>query len=131
MNPMNVATFVNEWEGRVVEGRFPLLERLAGTDYRAAYLTALKGMQEAVIHLLHLEDAEAEAALAQWEFAQSLHHPFLEKILAMGRSSIDGEEVVYVVSNRFSTSLAKTIEKGVLTSTTAKDVFEPVVDALN
>ena len=130
MNPMGMASFVNSWEGRVVEGRFPLLERLDGTDHRASYLTALKGMQEAVIHLILVGDAEADSAAAQWEFARTLAHPHLEKILASGRCSIDGEEFLYVVSERTSTNLARTIESGVVAEDRAKEIFGPIVDAL-
>jgi TonB family protein len=128
--PMEIASFVDGWEGRVVEGRFPLLERLSGNENCGSYFTVLQGMHEAVIHLISTNSAEADAATVQWQFAMSLSHPHLERILAEGRSVIDGKEVVYVVCERSSTNLAKTIESGALAPDRARKIFGPIVDAV-
>ena len=127
---MEIATFVDGWEGRVIEGRFPLLERLGGNENCGSYFTVLQGMHEAVIHLISTNSAEADAATVQWQFAMSLSHPHLERILAEGRSVIGGKEVVYVVCERSTTNLAKTIESGALTADRARKIFGPIVGAV-
>ena len=128
--PMETASFGELWEGRVVEGRFPLLKRLGGTENCGLYLTVLQGMHEAIIQLISTEDAQAETDIAQWTFAQSLSHPNLAKVLAAGRCVIDGKNLVYVVGEPSSTNLAKTIENGRLEAAQAKEIFHPIVDAL-
>jgi hypothetical protein len=50
--PMETASFGEVWEGRVVEGRFPLLKRLGGTENCGLYLTVLQGLHEAIIQLI-------------------------------------------------------------------------------
>lgn len=128
---MEIATFVDGWEGRVVEGRFPLLERLGGNENYSSYFTVLQGLHEAVIHLISTNSAEADAAIVQWQFAMSLSHPHLERILAEGRSFIDGKDVVYVVCERSSTNLAKTIESRAISGDQAREIFGPIVDAVS
>ncbi len=128
---MEKVSFVDGWEGRVIEGRFPLLERLGGNENCGSYFTVLQGMHEAIIHLISTNSAEADAATVQWQFAMSLSHPHLERILAEGRSVIDGKEVVYVVCERSTTNLAKTIESGALTADRARGIFGPIVDAVS
>lgn len=128
---MEKASFGDGWEGRVVEGRFPLLERLGGTENCASYLTVMQGMHEAVIRLISTNSTEAEAATIQWQFAMSLSHPQVERILAEGRCVIGGNALVYVVSERSSTNLAKTVENGALTADRAREIFGPIVNALS
>ncbi|MGA8087941.1 MAG: protein kinase [Terracidiphilus sp.] len=127
---MEMVSFGEGWEGRVVEGQFPLLERMGSTENCALYFTVLKGMQEAIIQLISTDDAQAKTDIAQWTFAKSLSHPNLAKIFAAGRCLIDGKSLVYVVGEPSSTNLAKTIESGRLAVDRAKEIFNPIVDAL-
>ncbi len=128
--PMEKASFGEGWEGRVIEGRFPLLKCLGGTDNCALYFTILHGMQEAIIQLIATNEAQAETDIAQWDFAKSFSHPNLARLFASGRCVIDGMSLVYVVGESSSTSLAKTIEDGRLETARAKEIFGPIVDAL-
>ena len=59
--PMDTASFGSGFEGRVVEGRFPLLERLEGSGNCVSFLTLLQGSQEAVIQLISPDSTEADA----------------------------------------------------------------------
>jgi len=122
---------VDGWEGRVVEGRFPLLKRLGGNENFGSYLTVLQGLHEAVIELISTDSAQEDADLAQWDLAMSLSHPHLEKILARGRCVIDAKALVYVVSERCSTNLAKTIESGSIAADRSQEIFDPIVNALS
>ncbi len=123
--------FGNGWEGRVVEGRFPLLEWLEGAGTSCSFLTVLQGMQEAVIQLTLAGSAEADAFIAQGNFAMTLSHPHLAKVFAAGRCVIDGRDLVYVVTERPYATLSKMIEDRRLKADPAREFFNPVLDALS
>jgi TonB family protein len=128
---METASFGNGWEGRVVEGRFPLLERLEGSANCVSFLTVLQGLQEAVIRLISANDAEADTYIAQWEFAKTLSHPHLAKILAEGRCVIGQSDLVYVVTERSNATLSQTIQTRTLKADSARETFEPILNALS
>ena len=129
--PMEIASFGNGWEGRVVEGRFPLLKRLGGSENCGSFLTVLLGLQEAVIQLVLPGDAEAETYLAQWAFARGLSHPHLAKVFTEGRCVIDRKDLVYVVTEHSNATLSKIIQSGTLKADAARESFTPVLDALS
>ena len=128
---MEIASFGNEWEGRVVEGRFPLLQLLGGSGNSSSFLTVLPGLQEALIQLILADGAEANAYVSQWDFAMALSHPHLAKILAAGRCVIDRRDLVYVVSERSYSTLSKIIQEGALKANSAREIFTPVLNALS
>ena len=128
---METACFGNGWEGRVVEGRFPLLERLGGTESCASFRTVLQGLQEALIQLILPGGAEVETYIAQWDFAKGLSHPHLAKVLAEGRCVIDRNDLVYVVTERPYATLAMVIKTRTLKADSARETFAPVLDALS
>ncbi|MGA9584157.1 MAG: TonB family protein [Terracidiphilus sp.] len=129
--PMGTASFGNGWEGRVVEGRFPLLERLGGSENCGSFLTVLQGLQEAVIQLILPDSDEAESYVAQWDFARTLSHPHLARLFAEGRCVIDRNNLVYVVAERGSTTLSNIIQTRALKADSAREFFTPVLDALS
>jgi len=128
---METPSFGNGWEGRIVEGRFPLLEWLESSADSESFFTVLQGLQHAVIQLIRTNDAEAELFIAQWNLAKSLSHPHLAKVFAAGRCVIDRDDLVYVVSERTQGTLAKLIQSGALGADHARDLFTPVLDALS
>src|ERR1700739_3789193 len=128
---MATGSFGNGWEGRVVEGRFPLLERLGGAEIYASFLTVLQGLKEAVIQLVLPRGDESETCLAQWEFARGLSHPHLAKVFAEGRCVIDRNDLVYVVTERPYATLSQTIETRTLKADSARETFDPVLNALS
>jgi TonB family protein len=127
---METVSFGRGLEGRVVEGRFPLLERLGGSGNCGSFFTVLKGLQEAVIQLILTGGPEGDAYIAQWEFAMALSHPHLAKVLAAGRCVIDRTELVYVVTERSDATLSKILRSRKLTAEPAREIFNPVLDAL-
>ncbi len=129
-SPMEMASFGDGWEGRVVEGRFPLLKWMGGTENSALYFTVLQGLQEAIIQLIQTDEAQAKTDIAQWDFAKSLSHPHLAKLLASGRCVLEGKRLVYVVGESSTTNLAKMIEGERLEADRAKQIFNAIVDAL-
>jgi hypothetical protein len=60
-----------QWEGRVVSGRFPLLRYLGGSEQSAVYLTEIDGSKVA-IKLIPADAAQAQIQLSRWELASKL-----------------------------------------------------------
>ena len=128
---MGTIPFGSGWGGRVVEGKFPLLEWLGGSENCGSFSTVLGGMQEAVIQIMLASDVEAEAQLAQWNFAKTLLHPHLLKILAAGKSVIDNRQVTYVVTEPTDGSLSRIIRNETLQADRVREIFNPVLSALS
>ena len=57
-----------QWEGRVINGRFPLRLYLGGSEHSAVYLTEING-SKAVIKLIPSDAAQAQLQLSRWELA--------------------------------------------------------------
>src|SRR6478752_1563984 len=127
---MKTASFGSGFEGRVVEGRFPLLERLEGSKNCVSFLTLLQGSQEAVIQLISPDSTEADAYVAQWEFAKALSHLHLTRVFEAGRCVINGSDLVYVVTERSHATLSKIVRSRALSADSAREMFRPVLNAL-
>lgn len=128
---MGTTSFGNGWEGRVVEGEFPLLEWLGGSGNCSSYLTLLQGSQGAVIQLIQTDSVEADAYIAQWNFAKALSHPHLTQVFEAGRCVIDRSDLVYVVTERPYSTLSKIIRGGTLKAELAGEIFNRVLSALS
>ncbi len=127
---MKTASIRAEWEGQLVDGRFPLLEWLGGSDERGVFLTVLQGIQKAAIKLVPAEGAEADSYIAQWEAARKLSHPHLMAVLETGRFAFAGTDLVYVVTEFAEKSLSQTIAARALGAREVRGFLDPVLDAL-
>jgi serine/threonine protein kinase len=129
--PMGTASIREDWEGRTVDGKFALLEWLGGSADHGVFLTLRQGAQRAVIKLIVAEGADADAYLAQWEVARTLSHPHLMPLLETGRFEIEGVPLVYVLTEHAERVLSKFLSERALHAHEAKDLIEPVLDALS
>ncbi|HEY3627188.1 MAG TPA: TonB family protein [Terracidiphilus sp.] len=127
---MNSAVTRNDWVGRIIDGRFPLLELLGNSEQAGVFRTELDGdsHQRAVIRLVAAEDAEAR--LRDWKQAATLSHPHLMRIFDSGRADVGGVEVLYVVTEYAEESLAQVIPERPLSTVEAREMLVPVLDAL-
>ena len=77
---------------RVIDGRFPLLQELGGTEWSSAYLTELDDgrAQKAAIKIFPFESVDARATIARWDVARTLSHPHLMPLFYAGRCEVDG-----------------------------------------
>lgn len=121
------------WEGQIVDGAFPLQQLLGETDHSAVFLTeyadgAVK--KKAAIKFFAAEGASAEAQLANWSLAAHLTHPNLLKLFRSGRSTVHGNEVLYVVMEHAEEDLADILPQRALTAEETRDMLLPVLDAL-
>lgn len=143
---MNAVSIRGEWVGRKIDGRFPLIGWLGGTDSSGVFLTEMDGASQtqaasdgspsgsgprkAAIRLLPAS-GRAEDWLAGWAAASSLSHPHLARILHFGRAEIDGAGLVYVVTEFAEEMLAQILPERALTADETREMLGPVLDALD
>jgi TonB family protein len=135
---MSIATeYWKKWEGRIVDGRFPLRQWLGGSDHSAVFLTERGGKeaQKAAIKLIPVENsagenAGAEAQLTRWAEAAKLTHPHLLRIFEFGRYEIDETQFLYVVMEFADENLAEILPLRPLTPAEATEMLRPAAEAL-
>jgi TonB family protein len=126
-----------KWEGRIVDGRFPLRQWLGESDHSAVFLTERGGKdaQRAAIKLIPLENSARENAgsevLRLWAEAAKLSHPNLLRIFEFGRSQIDETQFLYVVMEYADENLAEILPLRPLTPAEATEMLRPAAEALD
>lgn len=121
------------WEGRVVDGRFPLRHWLGGSDHSAVFLTERpdRASEKAAIKLIAADAREADRVLARWRAAAQLSHPHLIRIFDGGRGQIDDTPVLYVVMELAEEDLSQILPQRALTPAEVTDLLPPLLDALS
>ncbi len=121
------------WEGRTVDGRFPLRQWLGNSEHSSVFLTDRPGQngQKAAIKFVELNGADPEREAARLRAAASLSHPNLIRILANGRCLVDGSQFLYAVMEYAEEDLAQILPQRALTPTEVGDLLPPVLDALS
>jgi TonB family protein len=128
---MNETTW-KQWQGQVINGRFPLQKHLGSSDSSIVFLTERGGTppQKAAIKLMADDPGLAEAQLALWAQATSLAHPHVLPIFEAGRSEVGGVRLLYVVMEYAEENLAEILPQRPLTSAEARDMLRPVLEGL-
>ncbi len=118
------------WEGRVVDGRFPLRQYLGGSGRSAVFLTSRGENQNAAIKLIPLDPATVDQQLVRWKQAAELSHPNLVRLFEMGRCRMDDAECLYVVMESAEEDLSQILPQRALTPGEAQEMLGPVVEVL-
>lgn len=119
-----------QWQGRVINGRFSLRHYLGGSEQSAVYRTEINGSR-AAIKLIPVDAAYAQAQVSQWELARKLSHPHLVRILEMGRHADDQQDVFFAVMEYADDNLGEVVPGRALTPVEAHQMLVPTLDALN
>jgi len=120
-----------QWEGRVVSGRFPLLRYLGGSEHSAMYLTEIDG-SKAAIKLIRADKAQAQIQLSRWQLASKLSHPHLLRILDTGCwQAKDQRDMCFAVMEHADENLAEILPGRLLTPAEASEMLIPILDALD
>jgi TonB family protein len=127
---MNNTEAWKTWEGRTVDGKFPLRRWLGGSDHSAVFLTDLGGSQKAVIKLIPAS-LNADRQLSRWATAAKLSHPHLIRLFEMGRCRFDGTPLLYLVMEYAEEDLSQIIPQRPLTPAEVGDMLPPVLDTLS
>jgi TonB family protein len=120
------------WEGRVVNGEFPLQRLLSGSDHSAVFLTQHGEGEErrAAIKFLRLDANQAEEQLSRWKLASQLQHPGLIRIFDMGRSKLDDTELLYLVMEFADEDLSQILPQRALTPQETQEMLGRVLEVL-
>src|SRR5580658_4346627 len=125
---VRIAEFSAQWEGRTVDA-FPLRQILGSGEASAVFLTTHDG-RNAAIKLIPADPQNDQARLAQWQDAQKLSHPNLIRIFSTGRAELDGQPLLYIVTDRAEEDLSEVLPDRSLTAVEAREMLEPTLSAL-
>ncbi|HUI53865.1 MAG TPA: TonB family protein [Bryobacteraceae bacterium] len=121
-----------DWEGQVVDGRFPLRRFLGSGERSAVFLTQYGDSQpqNAAIKLFQIDSEDPEIELARWKRAARLSHPSLLRFFQTGTFQTADAGLLYVVMEYGEENLADVLRDRPLTEVEAREMLEPVLDAL-
>ena len=126
-----------QFEGRVVDGIFPLQQWLGGSEHSAVFLTkrSQNPFQKAAIKLISAEvfstgNSDEVAQLARWANSAKLSHPHLIRLFESGRGQIDDAKFLYVVMEYAEENLAQILPLRPLSSAEVKEMLPPTAEAL-
>jgi TonB family protein len=117
----------------IIDGRFPLLQELGGTQWSSAYLTELDDgrTQKAAIKIFPFESVDLPSTIARWEVAETLSHPHLMPLFYAGRCEFEGEDLLYVVTEYADETLSQILPDRPLSPREAREMLGPVLGALS
>jgi TonB family protein len=125
------------WEGRVVDGKFPLRQWLGGSDHSAVFLTERAGSEplKAAIKLfpvevLNQQSLNEESLLSRWAATAKLSHPHLLRLFESGRGQIDNTLLLYAVMEYAEENLSEILPLRALTAEEASGMLLPTAEAL-
>ena len=118
---------------RVIDGRFPLLQELGKTQWSSAYLTELDDgrAQKAAIKIFPFEAVDERATIARWDVARTLSHPHLMPLFHAGRCVVEGQDLLYVVTEYADETLSQILPDRPLSPREAREMLGPVLSALS
>jgi len=118
-----------QWEGQLVDGKFPLRQYLGGSESSAVFLTE-RGGAKAAIKFIQVDEADAEQQLSRWKAAARLFHAHVLRVFDSGRGRLGDYAVLYVVMECAQENLGQFLSQRPLTPAETRDVLDPVLDAL-
>ncbi len=130
INAMKATAIQSDWVGRVIDGRFPLLQWLGGSGHSDVFLTELPGdsPQRAAIKFVPAE-AGVDDRIAFAANASRAHSQLL-RVLESGRCSIDGSTYAFVVTEYAEEILSEILLIRPLDPDEVKQTLVAVVEAL-
>jgi TonB family protein len=121
-----------KWEGRLVNGAFPLRRYLGNSDHSVVFLTEYRPLEvsEAAIKLVPADPKLADGQLARWRSLRSLSHPRLVRLFDSGHCEIGGHPFFFVVMEYADQTLAQVLLQRPLTTDEVRELLPPTLDAL-
>lgn len=116
-----------EFEGQLLDGKYPLERYVGGDDESAVYLL---GFVSTAARIRRAAAADADALVARWNRVKLIRHPHLLDIDAAGVSSLGGEPVAYMVGEHAEQNLAEILAERPLTVEETRDMLTQVGSAL-
>ena len=123
--------FGRQWQGQMVDGRFPLDQYLGGSEDKAVFLTKVSGgATRAAIKLVRASACDPDAQLTAWRRATKLSHPNLIRIFDGGRCWLAGNDLLFVVTEHAEENLGQVLPQRALSTEEVDATLPPVLDAL-
>lgn len=125
---------LRQWEGQVVDRKFPLLKYLGSSDHSIVFLTEREGpgAGRAAIKLVADVPEDRDTLLTLWtQAAASLRHAHLLQIFAAGSCRIGEVSLLYVVMEYAEENLAEVTDQRPLTFAEARETVTPLLSALD
>lgn len=122
----------DNWEGRVINGIFPLRRFLGSSNHSTVFLTesAVEGFLNAAIKLMPADPQHSPAQLWQWNTAATFSHPHLMRLLDCGQCEIDAQAYLFVVMEYAEESLSQILPYRALGPDEVQELLVPTLDAL-
>ncbi|MBV8052423.1 MAG: TonB family protein [Acidobacteriaceae bacterium] len=129
---MNTAAVLERQSARMVDAKFPLLQKLGSSGHSEVYLTELPDQesQKAVIKVFPGDGENGERLLARLEAVAKLSHPHLLRIFHVGCCEINSNPRVYVVMEFADEDLSQILPSRPLTPTEAEEMLRAAADVL-
>src|SRR6202171_705592 len=122
------------WEGRTVDGRFPLQSYLGSSDRSAVFITVRQphggDSEKAAIKLIAADAVDAKQQFLRWKAASELSHPNLIRVFEAGGGEMDGTELLYVVMEYAEENLSQILPERALTTEETRGMLPPILRAL-
>src|SRR3984885_11854978 len=118
-----------EYEGRTVDGVFPL-KKLLLPEGRSAFFSTSNGKGIPTVIRLIASHFDEEEIQARWQGVEALGHPNILKIEKYGQLVLDDTTVVYAVFEPLDASLADVIAGQQLTVPEARQLASSLASAL-
>jgi TonB family protein len=126
-----MSEFWRQCEGQVIDNRFRLRHYLGGTDDSAVFLTQLAEPQSKKAAIKFIPAGpNADHQVSLWRRIMQLVHPNLLRIYDIGRCRIENRDRLYVVMEYAEEDLSQILPQRALTGPEAREMLEPVLDAL-
>jgi hypothetical protein len=119
-----------EYEGRTIDGAFPL-KKLLLPEGRSAFFSTSNGKGVPTVIRLIAAHFDEEEILARWRGVEALGHPNILKIEQYGQLVLDDTTVVYVVIEPVDASLAEVIAGQRLTLAETGQLASSLASALD
>src|ERR1700692_3912172 len=120
-----------QWQGQVVDGKFPLRQFLGGSEYSAVFATERgEPTQKGAIKFIQVNEAAAELQLARWKRAAQLSHRHLLRVFDSGRCRLGDFDLLYLVMEYAEENLAQFLPQRPLTPAEARHVLAPTLEGL-
>jgi len=121
-----------ECEGQVVDGEFPLLAHLGGSDHSVVFLTqrGRNNPEKAAIKFVQADPPNAALQLSRWQQAAQISHPNLIKLFETGRCHLAGMDLLYIVMDYAPENLAQFLPDRALSPAETRDMLEPFLETL-
>jgi len=121
-----------QWEGKVVNGIYPLRRFLNASDHSAVFLTesTTEGFLNAAIKLVPADPAQIAVQLWHWKTAATFSHPHLIRLLDSGQCEIEGRPFLFVVMEYAEETLSQTLPYRSLGTDEIRELLVPTLDAL-